>query len=192
MCVILIAVSYESGFNDPLSIADKDFLCLFNTETEEIMAQKQKSVAEVVWGLAEPLAQEFGYFLWDVEFVREGSKRILRITIDSEEGIGVDDCEKLHRAIDPILDEADPIEEAYYLEVSSPGIERELKNDMHIEYCMGADVEVRLYAPREGSKVFRGELVELREDGGISIKSGDIKIDFDKASIAKIKTVFEF
>ena len=156
------------------------------------MAQKQKSVAEIVRGLAEPLAEEFGYFLWDVEFVREGSKRILRITIDSDEGIGVDDCEKMHRAIDPILDEADPIEEAYYLEVSSPGIERELKNDMHIEYCMGADVEVRLYAPRDGSKVFRGELFELCEDGSIAIKSGEVRLDFERASIAKIKTVFEF
>ena len=156
------------------------------------MAQKQKSVAEIVRGLAEPLAEEFGYFLWDVEFVREGSKRILRITIDSDEGIGVDDCEKMHRAIDPILDEADPIEEAYYLEVSSPGIERELKNDMHIEYCMGADVEVRLYAPRDGSKVFRGELCELCDNGAIAIKSGEARLEFERASVAKIKTVFEF
>ena len=86
------------------------------------MAQKQKGVAEVVWGLAEPLAEEFGYILWDVEFAREGSKRILRITIDSEEGVGVDDCEKMHRAIDPVLDEADPIEEAYYLAAQCGGI----------------------------------------------------------------------
>ena len=74
------------------------------------MAQKPKGVTEVVWGIAEPLANEFGYILWDVEFTREGSKRILRLTIDSEDGIGVDDCEKMHRAIDPLLDEADPIE----------------------------------------------------------------------------------
>ena len=76
---------------------------------------KNPGVAEVVAALAEPLAEEFGYFLWDVEYVKEGGRKILRITIDSEEGINIDDCEKMHRALDPVLDEADPIEEAYYL-----------------------------------------------------------------------------
>lgn len=156
------------------------------------MAQKPKGVTEIVWSIAEPLAKEFGYILWDVEFAREGSKRILRLTIDSEDGIGVDDCEKMHRAIDPLLDEADPIEEAYYLEVSSPGIERELRTDAHIEYCVGADVEVRLYAPRDGSKVFRGELLPLGENGEVEIAAGDNKLSFERASVAKIKIVFEF
>ena len=118
---------------------------------------KNPSVAERVAELAEPLVEEFGYFLWDVEFVKEGGRRVLRITIDSEEGITIDDCEKVHRAIDPVLDEADPIEEAYYLEVSSPGIERELRTDMHIEACEGWDAEVRLYAPIDGAKSFRGK-----------------------------------
>ena len=156
------------------------------------MAQKPKSVTEVVRELAEPIAEQFGYILWDVEFVREGSKKILRITIDSEEGISVDDCEKMHRAIDPALDEADPIEEAYYLEVSSPGIERELRTDAHIDYCVGADVEVRLYAPVNGSKVFRGELLPFGEGGAIEIANGDSKLVFERSSVAKIKTVFEF
>ena len=156
------------------------------------MAQNQKSTVQVVTSLAEPLAEQFGYILWDVEFVREGSKKILRITIDSEEGITVDDCEKMHRAIDPVLDEADPIEEAYYLEVSSPGIERELRNDMHISYCVGADVEVRLYAPRDGSKIFRGELLPVNEKGNIVILIGENEVEFERASVAKLKTVFEF
>ena len=156
------------------------------------MAQKPKGVAEVVRALAEPIADSFGYMLWDVEFAREGSKRILRLTIDSEEGVGVDDCEKMHRAIDPVLDEADPIEEAYYLEVSSPGIERELRTDEHIDYCVGADVEVRLYAPVNGSKVFRGELLPLAENGAVEILAGEQKLTFERASVAKIKTVFEF
>ena len=159
---------------------------------EEIMAQKPKGVTEIVRGLAEPLAEEFGFILWDVEFVREGSKRILRLTIDSEEGITVDDCEKMHRAIDPVLDEADPIEEAYYLEVSSPGIERELRTDAHIEYCIGADVEIRLYAPMNGSKVFRGELLPVGESGEIEIANGTSKLTFERSAVAKIKTVFEF
>ena len=156
------------------------------------MAQKPKGVTETVWALAEPLAEQFGFMLWDVEFTREGSKRILRITIDSEEGIGVDDCEKMHRAIDPVLDEADPIEEAYYLEVSSPGIERELRTDMHIEYCTGADVEVRLYAPLNGSKAYRGELLGFTENGNIAIVTDGVRTEFERAAVAKIKTVFEF
>ena len=159
---------------------------------EDFMAQKPKGVAEVVRALAEPIADSFGYMLWDVEFVREGSKRILRLTIDSEEGVGVDDCEKMHRAIDPVLDEADPIEEAYYLEVSSPGIERELRTDAHIDYCVGADVEVKLYAPVNGSKVFRGELLPLLENGSVEILVGEQKLSFERAAVAKIKTVFEF
>ena len=158
----------------------------------DLRMAKGPSIAERVAALAEPLAEEFGYFLWDVEYVKEGGRRILRITIDSEEGIYIEDCEKMHRALDPILDEADPIEEAYYLEVSSPGIERELRTDAHLEYCEGADVEVRLYAPRNGSKSFRGELLPLTDDGNIAILVGDETLEFERAAVAKIKTVFEF
>ena len=150
-----------------------------------------KNVVSTVKALAEPLGEELGYFIWDVEYVKEGARRILRITIDNEEGITIDDCEKFHRAIDPILDEADPIEDAYYLEVSSPGIERELKNDMHISACEGWQVEVKLYAPINGTKVFKGILCECPE-GKIVIRCGDSDIEFDKASVAKINTVYEF
>ena len=156
------------------------------------MAKNQKGVAQTVTELAEPIAKELGYILWDVEFVREGSRIILRITIDSEEGITVDDCEKMHRAMDPVLDEADPIEEAYYLEVSSPGIERDLRTDEHIFYCVGADVEVRLYAPRDGSKVFCGELLPLNEKGNIVILCGENELEFERADVAKLRTVFNF
>jgi len=156
------------------------------------MAQNQKGVAQVVRAFAEPLANELGYILWDVEFVKEGAQRILRITIDSEEGIGVDDCEKMHRAIDPILDEEDPIDVSYCLEVSSPGIERELRTDEHITACVGWDVEVRLFAPMNGSRVFTGVLLELDEDGRVGIMMGEDEVRFERAAVAKIKTVFEF
>ena len=153
---------------------------------------KNPSIVQTVAELITPVAEELGYFIWDVEFVKEGGRRILRITIDSEEGITIDDCEKLHRAIDPVLDEADPIEEAYYLEVSSPGIERDLKNDMHISACEGWDVEVRLYAPIDNSKVFRGKLLELGENGEIRIDiSGEVR-EFERAAVAKVQTYFEF
>lgn len=152
---------------------------------------KNATVAEKVRALAEPLADELGIWVWDVEFVKEGARRVLRITVDSENGITIDDCEKLHRAIDPLLDEADLIEEQYYLEVSSPGIERELKNDIHIEACEGWDVEVKLYAPMNGSKVFRGVLMPLGENGEISISMGESVMTFERSAVAKISTYFE-
>ena len=155
------------------------------------MAKLTGSVAQRVREIAEPLADEIGIWIWDVEFVKEGARRVLRITVDSEEGIGIEDCERLHRAIDPLLDEADLIEEQYYLEVSSPGIERELKNDIHIEACEGWDVEVKLYAPKNGSKLYRGELLPLFENGDIAIKVGDETVVFERGTVAKINTYFE-
>lgn len=153
---------------------------------------KNPSVSETVAALASPIAEELGYFVWDVEFVKEGGRRILRITIDSEEGITIDDCEKMHRAIDVVLDEADPIEEAYYLEVSSPGIERELRTDMHIEACEGWDAEVRLYAPIDGAKSFRGKILELGENREVRLDVGGTVREFPRETVAKIRTYFEF
>ena len=155
------------------------------------MAKNTKGIADKVRELAEPLADELGIWVWDVEFVKEGARRVLRITVDSEEGITIDDCEKLHRAIDPVLDEADLIEEQYYLEVSSPGIERELKTDIHIEACEGWDVEVKLYAPRDGSKLFRGVLMPVDENGDIRIMIGEDTVSFARDAVAKISTYFE-
>lgn len=153
---------------------------------------KNTSIAEVVRALAEPIAEEIGCWVWDVEFVKEGARRILRITIDSEEGITIDDCEKMHRAIDPILDEADPIEEQYYLEVSSPGVERELRTEEHVMACEGWDVEVRLYAPIDGAKTFRGVLLQPGDAGEIRIDVNGSMMEFPRASVAKIQTYFEF
>ena len=156
------------------------------------MAKGAGSVAQRVWEIAEPLADEIGIWIWDVEFVKEGARKVLRITVDSEEGIGIEDCEKLHRAIDPLLDEADLIEEQYYLEVSSPGIERELKTAAHIEACEGWDVEVKLYAAKNGSKSFRGVLCGYDEQDNIVIASGEEKISFKPDEIAKIATYYDF
>lgn len=151
-----------------------------------------KNIAAVVKELVSPMADEMGYYLWDVEFVKEGADKYLRITLDNEEGITIEDCEKFHRAIDPLLDEADPISEAYILEVSSPGIERELKTAAHIEACEGWDVEVRLYAARNGSKVFRGVLCGYDEQDNIVIEAGEEKISFKPDEIAKIATYYDF
>ena len=156
------------------------------------MAKNSKSISETVRAIAEPLADELGCWVWDVEFVKEGTRKILRITIDSEDGIDINLCEQFHRAIDPLLDEADPIEEAYYLEVSSPGIERELRTQVHIDACEGWDVELKLYAPLDGIKVFRGVLLASGENGEIRIDANGKTLEFSRAAVAKINTCFEF
>ena len=151
-----------------------------------------KNIASVVRELVTPVADEMGFFIWDVEFVKEGADKYLRITLDNEEGININDCEAFHRAIDPLLDEADPISEAYILEVSSPGIERELKYPEHIDACEGWDVEVKLYAPKNGTKQFRGVLVGYDADGNIVIENGGENIAFKPDEVAKISTYFDF
>ena len=156
------------------------------------MAKSTKSISETVRALAEPLAEEIGCWVWDVEFVKEGTRKILRITIDAEDGIDINMCEHLHRAIDPLLDEADPIEEAYYLEVCSPGVERELKTQVHVDACEGWDVEVKLYAPIDGAKVFRGVLLACGENGEIRIDANGKTLEFERSAVAKINTYFEF
>ena len=151
-----------------------------------------KNIASTVRTLISGLADEMGYYLWDVEFVKEGADKYLRITIDNEEGITIEDCERFHRGIDPLLDEADPISDPYILEVSSPGIERELKCEEHIEACVGWDVEVKLYAPRNGSKSFRGVLVGYNDDGDILVEINGENTAFKPDEIAKIATCFDF
>jgi len=100
------------------------------------------NIAEKVTELATPVAEGFGLTLWDVEYKKEGSDFVLRIYIDKPEGISIDDCEKMHRAIDPVLDEADPIPQSYMLEVSSAGLVRELKKDAHYSAFLGKEVTV--------------------------------------------------
>ena len=151
-----------------------------------------KNIASVVREIVTPVADEMNVYIWDVEFVKEGADKYLRITLDNEEGININDCEAFHRAIDPLLDEADPISESYILEVSSPGIERELKYPEHIDACEGWDVEVKLYAPKNGSKLFRGVLVGYDEEGNIVIENEEEQIPFKPEEVAKISTYFDF
>ena len=179
--------SYESGLAPTLNCC----MGIFCKTERKRMNQNTKNIAGTVIDLIAPVAAELGYELWDVEFVKEGARRILRVTIDSEKGIGIDDCEKMHRAIDPILDEADPIEVAYYLEVSSPGLERELRTDRHIEASIGCRAEFRLYAPVDGTKTFVGVLASF-EDGKISVEMAKETRVFDRKDVAKIKTLFDF
>ena len=154
------------------------------------------NTAQTVQTLLTPVVEELGYEIWDVEYVKEGSRWYLRVTIDTdaEGGITIDDCEKVHRAIDPVLDEADPIEGAYYLEVSSPGVERELKEDWQICACTDWDVEVRLYAPLFGAKSHLGVLEGLDEAGNVlvRVKEDAEPLAFPRSTIAMLKTRYQF
>ena len=159
-----------------------------------MMKKSSGNIAETVRALAEPIAESLGYFLWDVEYVKEGARRILRLTIDteSEEGITIDDCEKMHRAIDPVLDQADPIEDAYYLEVSSPGLERELKYDRHFATAIGEKIELRFFAPVNGQKSVIGYLVEATAEKIVLENDNEEKSEYSRAQVAKASTVFDF
>ena len=149
----------------------------------------KKNIAATVAQLVRETVEREGCTLWDTEYVKEGADWHLRITIEREGGVGIDDCERVHRAIDPLLDEADPIESFYYLEVSSPGLERELKTDYHLAASIGETVEVRPFAPRDGAKVFTGALGECA-GGEVVISCDGRELRFARSEIAKISTVY--
>ena len=122
-------------------------------------------ITEKVAALAKPVVEEEGCTLWDVEYVREAGTWYLRILVDKEGGLGIDDCERISRRLDPMLDEADPIPDSYVFEVGSAGAERELKRPSDYEQFLGSEVELRLYQPINGSKSFVGTLKSY-DDGG--------------------------
>ena len=148
-------------------------------------------VTDQVTEFAKPIVEQFGCSLWDVEYVREGSERFLRIYIDKDGGIDIDDCEKIHRAIDPILDEKDPIAESYHFEVCSAGIERALKRLEDFARFMGSSILVKLYRPKNGLKeipcVLRGY-----EEGKLTVEAGKETITFEKSEVALVRLRVEF
>ena len=156
-------------------------------------ARPVRNIAGRVKEMLEPTINEHGNVLWDVEYVKEGAEWFLRITLDNEEGININDCEKVHMTISPMLDEADPIEGAYRLEVSSPGIERDLKTPFHYNACLGWDVEVRLFTAFEGRKVITGILAGYDEENNVfEIDENGTVVKLAKTLVSKIKTVYNF
>ena len=151
----------------------------------------KKSVKDTVREAILPTVTELGYRIWDITYAKVGADYHLEITIDNDAGIQIEDCERVHRAIDPILDEADPIEGFYYLEVSSPGIERELRTEEHIQAFVGARVEAKLFSPKDGKRAIRGTLGGLKEDGAISVTedSGE-EILLQSNEISRLATLF--
>ncbi|MBR2937644.1 MAG: ribosome maturation factor RimP [Oscillospiraceae bacterium] len=148
-------------------------------------------VTELVAQFAQPIIEQNGCSLWDVEYVREGAERYLRIYIDKEGGIDIDDCEKIHRAIDPILDEKDPIAESYHFEVCSAGLERALKRPGDFARFMNSPVLVKLYRPRNGLKEIPGVLRGY-EEGKVTVEAGKETITFEKSEVALVRLRVEF
>jgi len=146
------------------------------------MAPKGRNgAAAKVWDIAEPIAQELGLKLWDVRFLKEGAEWYLRVFIDKDGGVSIDDCVDMSHALDKPLDEHDPIDRSYCLEVSSPGVERELSIDEHFEACLGQSIKVKLIRPVDNQREFTGTLESF--DGSDFV----LRLDDEKAMVINKK-----
>ncbi len=148
-------------------------------------------IEERVESLIGPRIESLGYRLYDVEFVKEGKDFYLRVYIDKDSGISLEDCEAVSNGINEVLDEADYIKEQYFLEVSSPGVERVLKKDRHLKENIGNKVQVKLFKPLAGKKVFEG-LLESFSDENICIQVESQILEIERSNIGQIKTVFDW
>ncbi len=155
------------------------------------MIKNSKNIAETVFKLVNPIAVELDLSIWDIEYIKEGADMYLRITLDSDKGITIEECEKFHAAIDPILDEVDPIQEAYHLEVSSPGVERDLKTEENIKKFIGSVVCAKTYAPIDSQKTFIGTLLGI-EDNQVLLNCNGKDIKINRSAIAKLNIHFDF
>ena len=143
-------------------------------------------VTEAVAALALPAVEAAGCTLWDVEYVKEAGVWFLRLYIDKEGGVSIDDCEAVSRPVSDLLDEADPIEGSYTFEVSSAGADRALKKPEHFAAFLGEEVEVKLYRPREGRKEFVGVLKGY-EIGDVTLDVNGAETRFSKQEIALVR-----
>jgi len=143
------------------------------------------SIEDKVENLLSKKIEELGYELYDVQYAKEGKDYFLRIFIDKEDGIDLNDCEKVSNEINPILDTADYIKEMYYLEVSSPGVERVLRKDKHLKNAIGKEIEIKLFKPLEKQKEIFGVLEKF--DNDYIYLDKDIKIDRKNISLMKLK-----
>lgn len=139
------------------------------------------SIEEKVESLIEKTINDLGYTLYDVQYSKEGKDYFLRIFIDNEKGIDLNDCEKVNNAIDELIDNADYIKEQYFLEVSSPGVERILRKDKHLDESLGKEVEIKLFKPINNKKEYLGilesfnsETIDIKEENTISIERTNI------------------
>ena len=140
-------------------------------------------VTETVSALALPYVEAAGCSLWDVEYVKEAGEWFLRVYIDKEGGVSIDDCEAVSRPLSDALDQADPIEGSYTFEVSSAGADRVLKKPEHFAQFLGSEAEVKLYRPREGHKSFVGPLLSYA-DGDVTLEISGSPVTFEKKEVA--------
>ena len=148
-------------------------------------------VDEKVLEISDKLAEEMNFSVVDVEFKKEGQDKILRVYIDKDGGVDLDDCEKFSRALEAVLDEEDFIEEAYNLEVSSPGLDRQLKKEREFLHYIGRKVDVKLYKEQDGKKEFTA-ILKNYEEKTVSLEvSGEI-LKINPKDAAFIKLYFEF
>lgn len=141
--------------------------------------------------IAEPVAESMGYYIVAVEFKKESGDRYLRFFIDKDGGVGINDCEAFSRAVEVKLDEADPIEENYCLEVSSPGADRILKTDREFMYYIGREVEVKLYSAVDGMKEFEGVLADYK-DNTATVAIGEKSMEIPVKQAVYIRLLFKF
>jgi len=154
--------------------------------------EKKARTADIARTLALPVLEQLGLTLWDLRFEKEGAGWYLRYFIDKPGGVNIQDCEAFSRAIDKLLDQADPIEQSYTLEVSSPGIERALTRPEHFSFYLGQQIHIRLIRPRDGERDIVGTLIERSGDGEISIETPQGLLKIPKAEIAGVKIVAHY
>ncbi len=142
--------------------------------------------------MLKPTVEQMGYEMVDVEFVKEGPNWYLRIFVDKEGGVTIDDCELISKELETILDKEDPIEQAYFLEISSPGIDRPLKKKEDFIKFNGETIDVKLYKPFEGSKEYTGRLTAYGEDGSVTIETDAKEMTFAKKDIASVRLAVVF
>lgn len=148
-------------------------------------------IEKLVESMAAPIAEERGLRIYDVEYKKEGPDWFLRVFLYGENGIGIEDCEAVSRALSDVLDAEDPIADAYCLEVSSPGLERELRRDWHFETALGEMTEIRFYAPQDGKKSITG-ILRAYDKESITIETEDgAARRFETGQVAKVRTVFD-
>lgn len=150
------------------------------------------NIEEKVEKLIEPIIKKIGYELYDVEYAKEGKNYFLRIFIDNEKGIDLNDCEKVNDSITDILDEENYIKEQYFLEISSPGIERILRKDKHLQQNIGQQINIKLFKKdQNGKKEYTGELKEFNKEN-IIIQQEDNKFKIERKDITQIKTIYNW
>lgn len=152
----------------------------------------KKNLEATIEEIVTKITDEHGFEMVDVEYVKEAGESYLRVYIDKEEGISLNECELVSRELSPILDEKDPIKENYFLEVSSPGLDRALKKDRDFVRYQGRDVDLKLYKPLNGCKQFEGELVGLTEDNNIKIIANGKEMEFNRKDVAIVRLAIKF